>query len=103
MVIEVEWSKTSQKQLKQIFNYYSREANRRIADKIISKITEQVSILYKTPFAGQKEPLLIEYNEEYRYLVVGNYIIVYWYHQNIVTISAVFDTRQNPIKIASFK
>ncbi len=66
MVIRIEWSKTSQKQLKQIFYFYSNEANRRVADKIITKITEQVSILYQNPLAGQKEPLLIEYKEEYR-------------------------------------
>ncbi len=36
---------------------------------------------------------------EYRFIVVGNYKIIYWAEDNLIKIVAVFDTRQNPEKI----
>jgi toxin ParE1/3/4 len=49
--------------------------------------------------AGAKEELLAEYPEEFRYLVEGNYKIIYWKEHEVITISSVFDCRQNPDKI----
>jgi len=50
---------------------------------------------------GQKEELLIERKEEFRYLVFKNYKIIYWFNivKNRVEITDVFDARQNPIKL----
>jgi len=99
MEIKIEWSELSERQLKDIFDYYSFEANSRIARKIINKLIDKVSILENNPFAGPKEELLNNYPEEYRYLVESNYKIIYWKKENLITISSVFDCRQNPNKI----
>jgi len=99
MEIRIEWSELSERQLKDIFDYYSFEANSRIARKIINKLIDKVSILENNPFAGPKEELLNNYPEEYRYLVESNYKIIYWKKENLITISSVFDCRQNPNKI----
>jgi hypothetical protein len=58
-----------------------------------------VSILESNPFSGPKEELLIDYPEEFRYLVESNYKIIYWKKDNLITIASVFDCRQNPDKI----
>ncbi|RLD60397.1 MAG: type II toxin-antitoxin system RelE/ParE family toxin [Bacteroidetes bacterium] len=99
MEIEIEWSQLAEKQLKDIFDYYHSKANSRIADRIVNEIIERVSILYLNPRAGQKEELLKEFPEEYRYLVESNYKIIYWQENKLITISTVFDCRQNPIKM----
>jgi len=99
MEIRIEWSELSERQLKDIFDYYSFEASSRIARKIINKIIDRVSILENNPFAGPKEELLSNYPEEYRYLVESNYKIIYWKKGNTITIASVFDCRQNPNKI----
>lgn len=99
MEIRIEWSELSERQLKDIFDYYSFEANSRIAKKIITKIIDRVSILENNPFAGPKEELLSTYPEDYRYLVESNYKIIYWKKENLITIASVFDCRQNPNKI----
>jgi len=99
MEIRIEWSELSERQLKDIFDYYSIEASPRIAKRIINKIIDRVSILENNPITCPKEELLEMYPEEYRYLVESNYKIIYWKRGNIITIASVFDCRQNPEKI----
>ena len=99
MEIRIEWSELSEKQLKDIFDYYSLEVSSRIARKIINRIIDRVSILKSNPLAGPKEELLSGYPEDFRYLVESNYKIIYWQIENLITIASVFDCRQNPQKI----
>ncbi|WP_394345984.1 type II toxin-antitoxin system RelE/ParE family toxin [Flavobacterium foetidum] len=52
-------------------------------------------------YAGQKENLLSNREEDFRYLVFKNYKIIYWIDEDrrIVFIANIFDTRQNPAKL----
>ena len=99
MEIRIEWSELSERQLKDIFDYYSFEISPRIARKIVNRIIDRVSILEGNPLAGPKEELLNDYPEDFRYLVESNYKIIYWEKGNVITIASVFDCRQNPEKI----
>jgi len=99
MEIRIEWSELSERQLKDIFDYYSFAASPRIARKIIDRILERVTILETNPLVGPKEELLVDYPEDFRYLVESNYKIIYWKKENLITIASVFDSRQNPEKI----
>jgi len=47
--MRIEWSELSERQLQDIFDYYSVEANIKIARKIVNKIIERVSILEGRP------------------------------------------------------
>lgn len=99
MEIRIEWSGQSERQLKDIFDYYSFKAGPRIAKRIVNRILDRVHILENNPLAGPKEELLSEYPEDFRYLVESNYKIIYWKAGNVVTIASVFDCRQNPEKM----
>jgi toxin ParE1/3/4 len=99
MEVKIEWSELSERQLKDIFDYYSSEASPAIARKIINRIINRVSILENNPLSGPKEELLNDYPEDFRYLVESNYKIIYWGKENLITIASVFDCRQNPEKI----
>ena len=99
MEIRINWSALSEKQLQDIYDYYTLTVNPRIARKIINKIIDRVSILENNPLAGSKEELLSEHLEDFRYLVESNYKIIYWKKDNQITIASVFDCRQNPVKI----
>jgi toxin ParE1/3/4 len=99
MEIRIEWSELAENQLKDIFDYYSLEVSDTIAWKIVNKIIDKVSILKNSPLAGTKEELLSEYSKGFRYLIEGNYKIIYWNKENRITIASVFDCRQNPLKI----
>lgn len=56
--------------------------------------------LIKYPESGQVEPDLQVFKQNHRYLVCGNYKIVYKVFEHQIIINDVFDTRQNPDKIA---
>jgi hypothetical protein len=56
--------------------------------------------LNKHPDSGQIEPNLQVFQQNHRYLVCGNYKIVYKVFEHQIIINDVFDTRQNPYKIA---
>ena len=99
MEIRIEWSELSERQLKDIFDFYSLAVSLGIARKIINRIIDRVSILESNPLAGKKEELLNGYSEDFRYLVESNYKIIYWQIENLITIASVFDCRQNPKKI----
>lgn len=99
MEIVIKWSELSEKQLKEIFDYYSLEASTRVARKIINKILTKVSVLETFPLVGVKESLLYNYPEDFRFLVESNYKIIYWNEGDLVTIASIFDCRQNPDKI----
>lgn len=99
MEIIIKWSELAENQLHDIFDYYYLKANLRIAKKIVKQIIQKVDYLYSNPKLGTKESLLEKYSQEFRYLVEGNYKIIYWIDENIITIAAVFDCRQNPTKM----
>jgi len=101
MEYKIIWSKFAQFQLDLIFNYYSEKVSVKLAKKIIFQIRDNVTELSKTPFIGKREELLTDRIQDYRYLVVTNYKIVYSVNEQtgIIKISDIFDTRQNPIKL----
>lgn len=69
MEMRIEWSELSERQLRDIFEYYSFEVSSKIARKIVNKIIDRVSILESNPLAGAKEELLSHYPEDFRYLI----------------------------------
>ena len=101
MDYQIIWSKFSEKQLDEIFEYYSEKVNTKTAKKIIKSILSETTILQKFPFTGQIETELADRKISYRYFICTNYKIIYSINENeyLIKIADVFDTRQTPIKI----
>ena len=96
---QVIWTNLAISELKSIFLYYRMVANETVADKIRKSIFNSTKPLIKQPLIGQIEENLIELKQEHRYLVEGNYKIIYRVINNDVYITDVFDCRQNPQKM----
>jgi len=99
MEVKIEWSELAEIQLKDIFDYFSLNASPRVSRRIINKIIEKVDVLKTNPLIGTKEELLSGYTQDFRYLIEGNYKLIYWFDMDSITIASVFDCRQNPVKI----
>jgi len=97
--VEVIWTETAIFQLDVIFDYYKHKATIKVAKNIVKKLVDKTLFLEKHPDIGQIELLLDNKSKIYRYLVEGNYKIIYWSEKSVVYIASVFDCRQNPIKI----
>ena len=86
------------KDLRKIFTYFKLKVSINLARKIINSILAKTSIL-ETHNIGVKEQLLIQLQQEHRYIIEGNYKIIYFIKDSTVYITHVFDTRQNPVKL----
>lgn len=101
--MRIEWSDLAVRQLRSIYDYFYVKASPTIAKSLTNKTVGKVSILEESPYIGQKEELLIDYSEDFRYLVEGNYKIIYWIQEQTITIATVFDCRQNPVQMKEIK
>lgn len=99
MEIKVFWTETALNNLEDIFEYYKYKASVRVARKLVKGLVKSTLKLQESPQIGTKEELLADRKFEYRFLVVGNYKIIYWIEDNYIKIATVFDCRQNPEKI----
>lgn len=100
MELKIYWTDFSKRELHEIFNYYKERVSLKIARKLVLGITQEVLKLQNQPNIGQREKLLIDREQEFRYLVHRNYKMIYWVNSNEsrIEITDVFDTRQNPSK-----
>ncbi len=99
MEIKVIWAESARIQLENIFEYYKEKVNSESSEKIVTSIIDRTIQLESFPESGPLEPLLKTRSYKYRYLVEGNYKIIYRIEKNYVFVVSVFDCRQNPIKI----
>jgi toxin ParE1/3/4 len=67
------------------------------ASKVIDKIIARTRQLQDFPLSGKIQPT--QTRQEYRFLVEGNYKIIYSFRSNKVYINTIFDTRQDPKKL----
>lgn len=94
------WTDFATQNLKSIFDYYTEKANTKVAHKIRREILDSTLRLKKHPNSGQTEVNLEKLNLKHRYVVVGNYKVIYRIESESIIIIDIFDTRQNPNKMA---
>ena len=93
--MKVIWTGFAANSLLEIYQFYKESASTNVAFRIRSRIFYATRQL----LSGQLEPNLLELGEEHRYLIEGNYKIIYKRVKEGVLITDVFDTRQDPRKI----
>jgi toxin ParE1/3/4 len=97
---KIVWTYPAKNDLQDIYDYIA-EFSEEAAFRVITGILDKAEVLKGGfPGIGQKEPLLSHKTDIYRYLVEGNYKIIYRVKRNRVIIDMVFDVRQNPDKMA---
>ncbi len=96
---QIIWTNFAISELKNIFLYYRMVAGDKVAGKIRKSIFTSTKPLIKQPLIGAIEENLIELKQGHRYLVDGNYKIIYKQEDNKIYITDIFDCRQNPSKM----
>ncbi|MCX6309563.1 MAG: type II toxin-antitoxin system RelE/ParE family toxin [Bacteroidia bacterium] len=99
MEIRIRWSPKAIYQLREIFDYYQANASTTVAESIITTILSRTRNLNFFPNMGKREEILLDHPKGFRYLVEGNYKILYWLNEDEIIIAFVIDCRQNPDKI----
>lgn len=97
--MKIFWTDFAIENLKAIFDYYAIKANKKLAHKIRKQILKSTNQIKENPESGQIEFNLKRLKQNHRYLVRGNYKVIYKVFENQIIINDVFDTRQNPVKM----
>jgi toxin ParE1/3/4 len=98
--MKIIWSVSAKEDVHEIYTYYKVTASLLIAKSIKAKIFSKTSLLIKHKEMGRIEENKNVVNKGYRFLVSGNYKIVYRViDENNILIASVFDCRQNPDKM----
>lgn len=102
IAFKILWTDFAINQLKDIFDYHLIKASPIVAQRLVQKIIDATIILENNPKSGRKEDLLLTRPQEFRFVIVKDYKIIYWidYEFNIINIATIFNTRQNPKKIS---
>jgi len=93
------WTKFALNELHNIYDYYKVNVGVLIANNIKESILLSTHQLELQPMSGTPELLLQHLNQDHRYIIRGNYKIIYKIQSKRIYITDVFDTRQNPTKI----
>lgn len=97
--MKIIWTDFAVDTLKKIVEYHKNVANHIVAAKIRKEIFSSTRQLLKSPESGQAELLLEDLKENYRYVLSGNYKVIYKVIEKEIVITDIFDTRQNPTKL----
>lgn len=105
MGLKIYWTDLAKIGVKSIYIFLKRKAGKEVAKKVTSEITSEVKSLMNLPYLGQIEDSLQNKTREYRFLIYGNYKILYWINLDKYQIEIwdVFDCRQEPLKIKRTK
>lgn len=101
--MKIIWSDFAIGNLKNIFNYYKIKASTKVAHEIRKQIFESTKQLIDNPESGQVEFHLKKLEQNHRYLLSGNYKIIYRIGKDRIFVNDVFDVRQNPNKMIENK
>lgn len=101
MAIKVFWTNFAKSELKNIFDFYREKEGINIARKLVEAIVEKGNSFTEFSKIGQREELLSDRKENFRYLIYKNYKLIYWLNKdkNRIEIVDVFDVWQSPEKI----
>jgi len=98
--LKLYWTPFALKCLDEIKEYIIQETySVKTADKYVNKLIDRVELLQNFPESGRQEELLKHLEQNSRYLVEGNYKIIYQYKDTKIIITDVFHVKQNPLKI----
>lgn len=97
---QVIWSDEALNDLEVIYDFLadkSQPAAQRIVESILSRSHQLASF----PKSGAKQEMMKAAGKGYRYLVEGNYKVIYSYQpeKSVIHVEVIFDTRHDPEKL----
>jgi toxin ParE1/3/4 len=94
------WTNPAVDDLSEIFLFLEITINIEKAEEITTKLYQRVDDLFDFPEMGTTAYDRHDIKSQYRYLVEKPYKILYSVLNDIIYIEAVYDTRQDPMRVA---
>lgn len=95
MVKRIVWSSRAEHNLKDILDYWNtRNKSKSYSRKLSNLIFEAIEIIQKYPDSGKPSNIA-----NIRFRIVRDYYVIYEKSHDQISILAIWDTRQNPVKL----
>ena len=99
--MKVSWSKRAGKSLNDTASYIHKAFGEKAKFNFVQEIQHITNLLESNPYAGIREPLLLHKTRAYRSIVLNRQNkIIYYLNKNTIRISAFWDVRREPKKLA---
>ena len=99
---DVCWDVEAGIQFKKIYKYIKKKASEKSANKFRKTIIDRIDELRLQPERYPPEPLLSHRKENFRFILVKPYKVIYEFANQEVRILFLYNTRQNPDKILEY-
>ncbi|MDO6438191.1 type II toxin-antitoxin system RelE/ParE family toxin [Cyclobacterium sp. 1_MG-2023] len=96
--VQVIWTDESMGDLEVIYDFIA-EKSRKSAKNVVQSILSKTRQLETFPESGSPYETNISIGVSYRFLVQGNYKIIYSIERDALYVEAVVDTRQDPASL----
>ena len=95
--VHVIWSTEALVDLETIYDFLAEDSVL-AAQRVVENILLRIKQIETFPESGVKQETVKKMARDYRYLVEGNYKIIYSYQgeEQVVYVEVIFDTRKNP-------
>ncbi|MCB9361642.1 MAG: type II toxin-antitoxin system RelE/ParE family toxin [Flavobacteriales bacterium] len=97
--MKIKFTKQSLISLKESLDFISKEVSFEKLKRIRDEVLDSTDILITHPKLGKKEEYLTHLKLGHRSIIEGNYKIIYKIEKEVIYITDIFDTRQNPEKM----
>ena len=87
--------------LQECLNFFPPDVPAEKVNEIRDRILDKADKLLDNPLIGQKEEYLDHLGLSHRRIIEGNYKIIYRVEGEVIFITDIFDTRQDPSKMNS--
>jgi plasmid stabilization system protein ParE len=98
-LFDICWDNSVHGELKKMYKYLSENVSEAYADKMMRAIVGAVEPLRTQPERYPLEPQLLHLKEQYRFINVGLYKIIYTFTGQEVIITHLFHSKRNPAKL----
>lgn len=85
--------------LQECLDFFSEDVSAEKINVIRDGILAKTDKLINNPWIGQQEEYLAHLNKNHRRVIEGNYKIIYRVEGEVIYITDIFDTRQDPSKM----
>lgn len=82
--------------LQECLDFLASEIPSEKVNEIRDRILNRADRLLENPFIGQEEPYLAHLELSHRRIIEGNYKVIYRVEKDVIYVTDIFDSRQDP-------
>lgn len=98
--MKVIWMPFARNEVRKTARYINKEFGKESRDQFIDEVRNVSRLLGENPNLGKPEPLLSDYEKEYRSYVMNHLNkIIYWIAGNHIEVVDLWDVRRDPMTL----